>query len=59
MIEVIGCGSHLSRSLKHAWFQKRFVHRMARPEEIGWAWCISRLTGARTASQYPLDSQRA
>jgi len=41
----------IARALKHAWYQKWFVHRMARPEEIGGLVHFT-LTGARS---YPLD----
>jgi len=53
MVEVL-VAEVMARALKHAWFQKWFVHRMARPEETG-GLVHFRLTGAKTAAQYPLD----
>jgi membrane-associated phospholipid phosphatase len=41
----------IARALKHAWYQKWFVHRMARPEEIGGLVHLT-LSGTRS---YPLD----
>jgi membrane-associated phospholipid phosphatase len=42
----------IARALKHTWFQKWFVHRMARPEETGGLVHFT-LTGQK---QYPLDA---
>ncbi len=51
MIQVL-VAEVIARALKHAWFQKWFVHRMARPEETGGLVHFT-LTGAK---QYPLDA---
>ena len=50
MLEVL-LAEVVARALKNAWFQKWFVHRMARPEETGGLVHYT-LTGAKT---YPLD----
>jgi len=42
----------IARAIKNAWFQKWFVHRMARPEEIAGLVHFTK-TGAKS---YPLDS---
>ncbi len=41
-----------SRALKHAWFEKWFIHRIIRPEEFGGRIQFTR-TGARN---YPIDA---
>jgi hypothetical protein len=51
MVEVL-LAEVLARALKNAWFQKWFVHRMARPEEIAGLVQFTN-TGQKT---YPLDS---
>jgi membrane-associated phospholipid phosphatase len=51
MIEVL-VAEVIARALKNAWFQKWFVHRMARPEETAGLVHFT-LTGQKT---YPLDS---
>jgi hypothetical protein len=50
MIEVL-VAEVITRAIKHAWFQKWFVHRMARPEETAGLVHFT-LTGQKT---YPLD----
>jgi membrane-associated phospholipid phosphatase len=50
MIEVL-VAEVISRAIKHAWFQKWFVHRMARPEETAGLVHFT-LTGQKS---YPLD----
>jgi hypothetical protein len=54
MIQVL-VAEVMARALKNTWFQKWFVHRMARPEETA-GLVHFRKTGGRTATQYPLDS---
>lgn len=51
MVQVL-VAEVIARALKHAWFQKWFVHRMARPEETGGLVHFT-LTGERS---YPLDA---
>ena len=51
MIEVL-VAEVIARALKNAWFQKWFIHRMARPEEIAGLVHFT-ITGQET---YPLDS---
>ncbi len=51
MVEVL-LAEVLARALKNAWFQKWFVHRMARPEEIAGLVHFTN-TGQKT---YPLDA---
>jgi hypothetical protein len=51
MVEIL-LAEVLARALKNAWFQKWFVHRMARPEEIAGLVHFTN-TGQKT---YPLDS---
>ena len=51
MVQVL-VAEVIARALKHCWFQKWFVHRMARPEEIAGLIHFT-LTGQK---HYPLDS---
>ena len=51
MVEVL-VAEVISRAIKNAWFQKWFVHRMARPEETAGLVHFT-LTGQKS---YPLDS---
>ncbi len=51
MVEVL-VAEVIARALKNAWFQKWFVHRMARPEEIAGLVHFTKL-GLKS---YPLDS---
>ncbi len=51
MIEVL-VAEVITRALKNAWFQKWFIHRMARPEETAGLVHFT-ITGQKT---YPLDS---
>ena len=51
MVEVL-VAEVISRAIKNAWFQKWFVHRMARPEETAGLVHFT-ITGQKT---YPLDS---
>jgi hypothetical protein len=51
MVEVL-IAEVISRAIKNAWFQKWFVHRMARPEETAGLVHFT-LTGQKS---YPLDS---
>jgi membrane-associated phospholipid phosphatase len=51
MIEVL-VAEVIARAIKNAWFQKWFIHRMARPEEIAGLVHFT-LTAQKT---YPLDS---
>jgi membrane-associated phospholipid phosphatase len=51
MVEVL-VAEVISRAIKNAWFQKWFIHRMARPEETAGLVHFT-LTGQKS---YPLDS---
>jgi membrane-associated phospholipid phosphatase len=42
----------ITRAIKNAWFQKWFIHRVARPEEIAG---LVHYTKTTTNQQYPLD----